>query len=220
MKNIVIFGSSGHARVIVDIVLEQGQHKIAGILDKDREAGQTEAGCPVLGSEDSLPRLMSDHGLAGGIIAIGDNFLRSKVAAKVRSLCPDFTFVAAVHPKAAVARDVLIGEGTVVMAGVTINSSCSIGRHCVLNTASSLDHDSTVEDFASLAPGAITGGNVRLGRYAAIGIGATIKNNLRIGEHTVIGAGATVLQNIEAYKVAYGTPAEEMAGRQAGDTYL
>ena len=220
MDNIVIIGSSGHASVIGDIVEAQGECRIVGVLDERRDVEAMPIGHPVLGNEDDLPRLVTAHGLSGGIIAVGDNFRRAQIAAKVRSVCPEFTFLTAVHPRATVARNVLIGAGTVVMAGATINPGCSIGCHCILNTGSSLDHDSVVEDFASLAPGATTGGNVRLGSFAAISIGATIIQNLHIGEHAVIGAGATVLTNIEAYKTAYGTPAREMGTRKAGDKYL
>lgn len=220
MENIVIIGSSGHAKVIIDIVEKEGKYKIAGVLDKFRDVGETTLGYRVLGKEEDLPRLVADYKLSGGIVAIGDNFIRSIVVAKVKEIYPGFIFVVAIHPQAIAARDVSVGEGTVVMAGATINPCCSIGSHCILNTASSLDHDSIMEDFSSLAPKATTGGNVKIGRFAAISIGATIIHGLHIGEHTVIGAGSTVLTNIDSYKVAYGTPAKEIRDRKAGDKYL
>ena len=33
MKNIVIFGSGGHTKVIVDIIEKQGKFNIAGFID-------------------------------------------------------------------------------------------------------------------------------------------------------------------------------------------
>lgn len=33
MDNIVIIGSSGHAKVIIDIVQQEGKYNIAGLLD-------------------------------------------------------------------------------------------------------------------------------------------------------------------------------------------
>ena len=153
-------------------------------------------------------------------MAIGDNFIRSKVTARVREVCPDLPFVTAIHPKATIAKDVSVGEGTVIMAGVTINPCCLIGRFCILNTNSSLDHDSVMEDFSSLVPRVTAGGNCRIGGYSAVSIGTVLIHGIHIGEHTVIGAGSTVLKNLDSFKLAYGTPAKAIRDRKPGDKYL
>jgi sugar O-acyltransferase (sialic acid O-acetyltransferase NeuD family) len=220
MDNIVIIGSSGHANVIIDIVEQEGRYKIAGLLDRYRKVGEQTLGYLVLGQEEDLPQLTTRHTLRGAIVAVGDNFIRSRVAARARELCPDLPFVSAIHPKASVAKNVSVGEGTVIMAGVAINPCCSIGRFCILNTNSSLDHDSVMEDFSSLAPRATTGGNCLIGGYAAVGIGAVLIHGIHIGEHTVMGAGSIALRDIDAFKVAYGTPAKAIRDRKPGDKYL
>jgi sugar O-acyltransferase (sialic acid O-acetyltransferase NeuD family) len=220
MDNIVIIGSSGHAKVIIDIVEQEGRYKIAGLLDRYRKVGEQTLGYHVFGQEEDLPQLTTRHTLRGAIVAIGDNFIRSKVAARVREICPDLPFVSAIHPKASIAKDVSVGKGTVIMAGVTINPCCSIGRFCILNTNSSLDHDSVMEDFSSLAPRVTAGGNCRIGGYSAVSIGAVIIHGIHIGEHTVVGAGSTALKNLDPFKVAYGTPAKAIRDRKPGDKYL
>jgi acetyltransferase-like isoleucine patch superfamily enzyme len=88
------------------------------------------------------------------------------------------------------------------MAGVTVNPCCSIGRFCILNTNASLDHDSSMNDFSSLAPRVATGGNCKIGACSAICIGATLVHGVSIGEHTVVGAGSTVLGDIESHQLA------------------
>ena len=220
MDNIVIIGSSGHAKVIIDIVQQEGKFNVAGLLDRFRNVGEKTLGYPVLGKEEDLPELIKTHTLKGAIVAIGDNFVRSKVAARIKEISPDLPFVSAVHPKASIAMEVSIGEGTVVMAGVSINPCSSVGRFCILNTNSSLDHDSILEDFASLAPGAATGGNCRIGQYSAVSIGAVLIHGIHVGEHTVIGAGSLVMKSIESFVVAYGTPARAIRNREQGDKYL
>ena len=220
MDSIVIIGSSGHAKVIIDIVEQEGRYKIAGLLDRNRKAGEQILGYPVLGQEEDLPRLMANHSIRGAIVAIGDNFVRSKVVDRLREVCPQLPFVSAIHPKASVARDVFIGEGTVIMAGVIVNPCCAIGPFCILNTNASLDHDSVMKDFSSIAPRVTTGGNCEIGDYAAVGIGAVLSHGVHIGKHVVIGASATVLKNIDPFKVAYGTPARIIHDRKPGDKYL
>jgi len=220
MDNIVIVGSSGHGKVIIDIVEQEGRYKIAGLLNKYGKVSEWTLGYQVLGQIEDLPQLTTRHGLRGAIVAIGDNFVRSKVAARIGEICPDLPFVSALHPRACIARDVSVGAGTVIMAGVAVNPCCSIGRFCILNTNASLDHDCVMEDFSSLAPRATAGGDCRIGGYSAVGIGAVLVNGTHIGEHTVIGAGSTALNNVDSFKVAYGTPAKPVRDRSPGDRYL
>lgn len=220
MDNIVIVGSSGHAKVVIDVVEHEGKHRIAGLLDRYRTPGEQTLGYQVLGREEDLLELVVSHRLSGVIVAIGDNFIRSMVAARVGDVCPDLPFVSAIHPNASIAKEVSIGDGTVIMAGVVVNPCCSIGRFCILNTNSSLDHDSIMEDFSSLAPRATTGGNCRIGGHSAISIGAVLSYGVHIGEHSVIGAGSIVLKDLDSFRVAYGTPAAEVRRRSMGDRYL
>lgn len=220
MDNIAIIGSSGHAKVIIDIVRQQGRFNIAGLIDPFEDVGKMALGYPILGKEEDLPSLTKAHNLKGVIIAIGDNFIRSMVATRIRDISPMLPFISAIHPSASIATDVKIGEGTVVMAGVSINSSTSIGRCCILNTNSSLDHDSVMEDFASLAPRVVTGGHCRIEPHAAIGIGAILIHGIEIGEYTVVGAGSLVLKSLGSFIVAYGSPAKAIRTRKPGDKYL
>jgi len=220
MDNIVIIGSSGHAKVIIDIVQQEGKYKIVGLLDSYNKVGASTLGYRVLGTEEDLPELINIHSLKGILIAIGDNFVRSKLVTRVRELCPELSFVCAVHPKASIAADVSIAEGTVIMAGVSINPCCFVGRFCILNTNSSLDHDSIMSNFASLAPGATTGGGCQIGEYSAISIGAVLNHGVHVGEQSIVGACSLVMKPVESFVVAYGVPAKKIRNRKPGDKYL
>lgn len=220
VPRIVVVGCSGHARVVVDILEEENRSQIVGLLDTYKAPGTEALGYLVLGTSDDLPALVSANICDSAIVAIGDNWIRSHMVQRVRELVPEIGFVAAIHPSARIARDVLIGSGTVIMAGAVVNTGCQIGEFCILNTCSSLDHDSTMERFSSLAPRAVTGGGVRIGAFSAVCIGAVISHSIRIGEHTVVGAGATVLRNVPDRVVAFGTPARAIRERNPGDSYL
>lgn len=220
MDSIVILGTSGHAKVIIDIVEQEGRYRIAGLVDRFCRDGESILDYPVIGTDDDLPLLLKRYNISGAIVAIGDNFLRSAVAARVADACQGLRFVSTIHPRASIARGTAIGDGTVVMAGVSVNPSCIIGRHCILNTNASLDHDSCMSDFSSIAPGATTGGGCRIGEFSAVGIGAVMIHNITIGAHAIIGAGATVLKDIDPFSVAYGTPAKIIRTRNPGEQYL
>ena len=192
MNNIAVAGSSGHAKVVIDIVEAEGRYTIAGLLDGPEATGVL--GYEVIGHEDDLASLVEQYSLGGVIVAIGDNFKRARVAESIAAQCPDLPFVNAVHPGASIGKDVDLGTGTVVMAGARINPSCVIGRHCLVSANAFLDHDSTMHDHSSLGSGVQTGGSCVIGECTAVGIGATLIHGVKVGEHTVVGAGAIALQ--------------------------
>jgi sugar O-acyltransferase (sialic acid O-acetyltransferase NeuD family) len=217
---IVVIGCSGHARVVVDILEKESRCNVVGLLDSSKPAGTEVLGYRVVGSDDDLPALFSAKICEGVIVAIGDNWVRSRMVQRIRESVPEIRFFTAIHPSARIASDVSIGVGTVIMPGVVVNTGCHIGEFCILNTSSSLDHDSTMEPFSSLAPRAVTGGAVRIGAFTAICIGAVVSHSIRVGKHTVVGAGATVVRDIPDQVVAYGTPARIVRARKPGDSYL
>lgn len=219
-NSVVVIGASGHAKVVIDILEKAGKYQIHGLVDAYKPVGGFQFGYEILGTEEYLPALVENRNVSGGIIAIGDNWKRHLMTEKIRSLVPDFKFISAVHPSAVVARGVTIGEGTVLMAGAIVNSDSRIGNFCILNTNSSLDHDCLMEDYASLAPGVTTGGNVSIGGFTAISLGCSIAHGVIIGEHTVLGAGALALENIPGHCVAYGIPAKIIRERGEGERYL
>lgn len=218
--NIVIIGCSGHARVIIDILEQEGPYHIVGLLDSYKPPETELLGYRVFGTEEDLPALLAARVCEGGIVAIGDNWTRGKMVARIRQLAPEFRFISAIHPSACIARDVQIGRGTAIMAAAVVNTGSRIGEFCILNTRCSIDHECVLGDFSSLAPGAVTGGRVQVGAYSAVAIGATISHEVKIGEHTVIGAGAIVMRDVPDHVVAYGVPARVIRQRNPGDPYL
>lgn len=220
MDNIVIVGSSGHAKVLADIAGQQGRYGVVGFLDPFRAVGEQTLGRPVLGTEADLPALVERHAIRAVVVAIGDNASRAAVVARIHAACPALPFATLVHPRAAIAASATIGEGTVVMAGAVVGPDTRVGSHCILNTNCSLDHDSVLGDYASLAPRAVTGGGCRIGEGAAVGIGAVLVHGVQVGRHAVIGASALVLRDVEPLVVAHGVPARVVRARSPGDRYL
>lgn len=217
MENIVIIGSGGHAKSIIDVVERQGTYRIVGLIDA---IPRHVLGYPVVCNEAGLGRVVKELRIDGALIAIGDNSVRALVSERVKALCPTLQFATAIHPASSIARDTVIGPGTVVMAGAVINACSRIGRHCIINTNACVDHDCELADCVSLGPGVITGGECKIGPYAAIGLGAKLIHRIKIGGDTVIGAGALVNKDIAEFAVAYGVPAKVVRMRKHGERYL
>lgn len=203
---IVIWGAAGHALVVADIVRLRGAFDVVGFLDDlNPGAKGTELyGATVLGGQEQLDALLAG-GVRDVILAFGDCEARLRLAEVVRS--KGFRLATAVHPRAVVARDVALGDGTVVAAGAVVNPGAKVGRCVIVNTSASVDHHCDIHDGAHLCPGVHVGGWSTVGRAAWVGIGATVSDRVRIGEGAVVGAGSVVVRDVPARVVAFGVPA-------------
>jgi len=202
-KNVVILGAGGHAKVIADIVLLNHDHLLGFLDDNPEKQNQTIfKNYKVIGTLSDAEKYQDCF----FIIAIGDNHTRAKIASQLSN----YHFYTAVHPSATIADTVKIGEGTVIMAGTTINADTKVGNHCVINTMSSLDHDSIIEDFTHISPGAHLAGTVSIGKYSWICTGASVINNLTIGRDVILGAGATAISDLPTAGTYVGTPARRI----------
>jgi acetyltransferase EpsM len=204
---LVIWGASGHARVVADIVRLSGYFHIVGFLDSiDPGRKETEfCGATVLGGQEQL-ELLRRKNVRHAILGIGDCRARLRLAGIVNQAGFELTTV--IHPNATVAQDVQSGAGTVIMAGAVVNPGSIVGENVIINTSSSVDHDCVVENGAHIGPGAHLGGGVTIGQGTWVGIGAIIKDKVKVGRDSIIGAGAVVLKDIPDGVVVFGVPAK------------
>lgn len=219
-ESLLVIGASGNARAVLEVIRAEGRHRVAGLIDSFQPAGVERFGYRILGGEAEIPHILAEHGIHSVMMAIGDNFQRWAMFDRIRRAMPDVRMASCIHPSTVLAPDVVVGEGTVIMPGAVVVSGCRIGQGCLLNTSSSLDHDGEMADWSSLAPGAVTGGRVRIGARSSIGLGAHVIHGVKIGSDTVIGAGALVLHDVPDRVVAYGVPAQPVRDRKPEEPYL
>lgn len=217
---VIIVGSSGHSKVIIDIFEKEGKYEIVGLLDAHRNIGEETLSYKVIGKVEHLPELLLKNPNSKIFIAIGDNWIRQKVVNKIIDIAPNIDFATTIHPSAQIGKNVQIGKGVAIMAGAIINSDSNIGDFAIINTNASIDHDCIMLKYSSVAPGVTTGGNVTIGEFSAISIGATIKHGISIGNHSVVGAGSVLVKNCGDNQIVYGIPAKEIKTREAGERYL
>ena len=220
MENIIIIGSSGHARVVIDIIERGSKYKIVGLIDSYAQAGDTVLGYKILGDEHKIPELLNSYNLKGGIIAIGDNWDRHLVYQRINDICKSFNFINAIDPTAVIGKNVTLGKGIVIMPAAVVNCNSQIDDFCIINTKASLDHDSHMKSFSSLAPGVTTGGYVEIGFCSVVCIGANVIPKIIIGENSVIGGGSFVNKSIPDNVVAFGIPVKIISHRKKEDKYL
>lgn len=199
MRKLAIIGASGHGKVVADIARRNGYKEIVFLDDNDsiHECG----GYPVVGKSSEAGTINSDV-----IVGIGNADIRKRIQESI----PHEKLVTLIHPDAVVAEDVVIGKGTVVMAGAVINPGVRIGKGCIINTCSSVDHDCEVGDYVHIAVGSHLCGTVSVGSGTWIGAGATVSNNTSICTGCMIGAGAVVVNDIRESGTYVGVPARRI----------
>ena len=191
----ILYGSSGHAKVIIDI-LEANGEKIDFIVDDNPALSE------LLGYE--VRRNTGEYDEA--IISIGSGEIRKKVVEGLKVN----KYLTSVHPSAVVSPRATLDDGTVVMQGAIVQSCAKVGKHCIINTGASVDHDCEIGDFVHVAPHATVLGGVKVGEGSWIGAGAVVKQYITIGKNCMIGAGAVVLKDVPDGATIVGVPGKEI----------
>jgi UDP-N-acetylbacillosamine N-acetyltransferase len=207
LDKIVIWGTSGHSKVVSEVILLSGNYEIYGYIDninKDRK-GKIFLSKPVLGGEEILGDIKKLK-INKMILGFGDCEARIKIWERMRKL--NFQFITALHPKSMISNSSEIGEGTVAMAGAIVNIESKIGRNVILNTNSCVEHNCIIEDGCHICPGVTIGGHTSVGKGTWVGIGSTIKDHIEIGKNVYIGAGSNVVSDFNDNLMVYGNPAK------------
>lgn len=196
----IVLGSGGHGVVVCDVITSAGLEVRAFVDDALDRQGLLVLGVPVIEPDDVPPA--SDVFIMAGI---GDNAARARA---FRRFCQrGYEACPVVHPSAVLGREVTLGSGTVVMAGVIVNPRTRVGENAVLNTGCRVDHDCRIGAHAHIAPGATLTGGVSVGEGTLVGAGSVTLPGITIGAHAVVGAGAVVIRDVAAGAVVAGVPA-------------
>lgn len=202
---LIVFGSGGHAKVVIDAAEKQGFEQILVVDDAHKNWGNQIMGYPILGGREVLLQL---HNRPSAIAAVGDNGARITISQWME--IHGFPLVAVVHPSAQVGRGVQIGRGSFLVAGSVINSDAVIGTNVIVNTGATVDHDCIIGNGVHLAPGVHVCGGVEVGAGSFLGVGAVVVPCVRIGANCVVGAGSTVLVDIPDNSRVAGIPARPL----------
>jgi sugar O-acyltransferase (sialic acid O-acetyltransferase NeuD family) len=203
-NKLLIIGASGHGKVIADIALKMNKWESIAFLDDDENIKQS-MNIEVIGKSSDVTKHIQDYDI---FVAIGNNTTRERIQKNLEKLGASIPVL--VHPGATIGKQVEIGFGTAVMAGVVINCCTRIGKGCIINTGATIDHDNIVEDYVHISPGANLAGTVKVGKGTWIGIGSVVSNNISIVSNCKIGAGAVVVRDIDEVGIYVGVPVKRL----------
>jgi UDP-perosamine 4-acetyltransferase len=208
MRDVVILGAAGHAKVCIEVLRATGLYRPCACLVPDSKSDAV-LGVPVVRGPDALglARLRAE-GVSSAFVALGANGVRDAVGANVERA--GFTLITAVDPGARLSPSARVGAGVLLMPGAIINADAVLGDLCIVNSAAVVEHDCQLGRACHVGPGAVLAGNVTLGARAFVGVGAVVRPDILIGADTVVGAGAAVVTDVAAKAKVIGVPARPL----------
>ena len=194
---IFIYGAGGHAKSVIEMILQNGTYVIAGIVDDDfHQKRNLVLGIPVLGTRALLP-FFSEKGIsmaANGVGGIIDISIRVQIFELLEK--GGFTLPKIIHNRATVEPSANVGEGVQVFANAYIGSDSKLNPRCMVNTNAVISHDCTIGSYTHISPGALLAGHVHVGERTLIGMGVTTAIGVNIGTGVRIGNGAIILADV------------------------
>ena len=207
-KPVAIIGYSGHAYVIIDILLSAGRLVTAYCDQEEKQANPYHL--DYLGKESDVVSKLKKFDF---FACIGHNGIREKVHTQLSRFLGNP--INAIHPSAVISGSVKIGDGVMIAANATLNPLVEIGQGVICNTSSSIDHECIIGDFSHIAPGAVLCGNVMVGKGSFVGANSVIKQGIHIGDNVIIGAGSVIVKDIPDNVTVVGNPARILVKKPA-----
>ncbi|HJO93746.1 MAG TPA: NeuD/PglB/VioB family sugar acetyltransferase [Victivallales bacterium] len=201
-NDIAIWGASGHANFVKNILKLNGWNVIGVVVDSSYSYNNTYNN-KLLGDENILDILFK-QGIRNFALGFGDCKQREIKSKYLNKL--GFNITTSIHPSASIASNSNIGKGVIIGANVTIDPNVIINNYSIINNNVCICHDSKIGTSVHICPGVSIAGNVNIKNRTWIGIGSIIKERITIGHDSFIGAGSLVIEDIPPMKIAYGSP--------------
>lgn len=222
----VVFGAGGHARAVVDVLERLGETVVAVVGDAgghdwhlevlaDDAAGvaRVQAGglraAVGIGSAAARLRILGllDEIRSGSLEQSARSMGSSELSIEESARSMGEIAPPVVAATATVARDALLGAGTVVLEHAHVGPASRLGAGTIVNTGAMVEHDCTVGEAVHLAPGAVLLGGASVGARTLVGSGARVLPGVAVGCNVTVGAGAVVTRDVADGLLVVGVPA-------------
>jgi sugar O-acyltransferase (sialic acid O-acetyltransferase NeuD family) len=202
----IIVGAGGQSRVILSLLQEfHAGYLPIGIIDDDTHENENELSIPILGGTNLLEKY-HQNGINNIFLAIGDNFKRKVMFDLVKGAgfdCPNL-----ISDKANVSQSAELGEANIICPFVNIGPQARILNNNLINTHSTIEHETVIQNHCHIAPMTVVSGRSMLGDFVFLGAGTTIIDKVTIASKTLVAAGSVVINDIESSGYLYaGVPA-------------
>lgn len=193
-EKIILIGGGGHCKSCIDVIEQEAQFEIAGIVDVEANIGKDVLGYPIIATDSDLDKLAKEY--KNYIITLGfinSPELRIKIYRKLQELEVEMPVI--VSPRAYVSKHSKVEKGTIVMHDCIVNAGAEVGGNCIINTKALIEHDAKIGDNCHISTTAVVNGGVEVGEGTFYGSGAVSKQYITIKPYSFIKANSIVKGN-------------------------
>lgn len=212
MTPVVVLGSGGHAKCVIDVLRSMQQFEILGCIYDDTDPTRLVAGVPII---DRMARIESlgREGISAAIGIGGWTNTRARKEIFERAAGLDLDIVTMVDPTSRIASSARVGRGSIIFPGADIAVDVALGENVMVATNSFVSHETEIGDHVLLSAGVNVGGNVTIGEGTLVAIGSTIASRVTIGSNCLVGAGSVVVDDVPSGTTVRGVPARPVGAR-------
>lgn len=204
MKNLILIGGGGHCKSVIDVA-ENAGYTILGILDMPDRVGEKVLNYSVVGTDNDIFQYIDKAVFIVTVGHIKDASLRIKLHEKVTAAGGQLGTI--ISSLAHVSSYAKIGEGSVIMHQAVVNAAVTIGKGCIINTFSNIEHDTIINNYCHISTGAMVNGNCTVGQETFLGSQSVMVNGTSITNGCVIAAGSMIRKDILIPGLYAGNPA-------------
>ncbi len=192
MKKIILIGAGGHCKSCVDVIEKEKKYKIIKIFDKNKKIKR------LLNYQVSLEKYLNTSLRKNyAFVTVGqikNSEIRYNLFKKLKKR--GFKIPKIISPYAYVSKHAHIGEGSIVMHNVVINAGAKIGKNCIINTSSLIEHDVIIGDHTHISTKAVINGGTKIGSKVFFGSSSVTKQNIIIKNNSLISANKFIKKDI------------------------
>ncbi len=192
MKNkIIIIGSGGHALSCIEIIENNSDYKIIGIIDNEKKIGSLVFGYKIIGNDNDLKEIYNECKNAFiGIGQIKTHKVRLKIYDNLKKI--GYQLPTIIAKNSYVSKRSEIGEGSIIMNNVFINANCKIGNNCIINNNALIEHECQIFDNCHISTNVTLNGNVKINDNCFIGSCSVFKNGYELKTNQIIPFGSRI----------------------------
>lgn len=212
---VILWGGTGQAKVVRPIIEYYGS-KVVAVFDDNPRLKPPFADIPLYYRKRGFQKWIKSQKREelAFCVAIGNPLGRVRVKLHEWLIKEGLKATTIVHPSVEIADDAVVGEGCQLLVGSIIGVQARLGRECIINTNTSVDHECVLEDGAAVGPGVTLCGEVKVGTNGWICAGATVLPKIEIGADAIVGAGAVVISDVAKGTTVVGVPASRILSRK------
>ena len=130
MKEILIFRSGLYSKVILSEIIQIKGYRVIGFVDENIKKGTIienykNKKYKVVSNIKGINKLLNKNTF--GIIGMGSNFIRKKVAEEINKIYKNFNWTTIISKNSTINRNVRMGKGSLIVSGSVINTGTKIG---------------------------------------------------------------------------------------------